>query len=74
MRLQILKLLEEHEGEMRLSNIASKLNIPPFTIKYHPIDSIYFYITVKVVCYNTVNIRVLWLYNDIFCIPFLKSK
>ena len=34
-RLEILKLLEEHEEELRLSTIASKLNIPPPTVKDH---------------------------------------
>lgn len=34
-RLEILKLLNEHDEELRLSNIASKLDIPPPTIKDH---------------------------------------
>ena len=34
-RLKILKLLEEEKTELRLSDIASKLNIPPPTVKDH---------------------------------------
>ena len=34
-RLDILKLLEDHEEELRLIKIASKLNIPPPTAKDH---------------------------------------
>jgi len=34
-RLEILKVLAEHEEELRLSTIASKLNIPPPTVKDH---------------------------------------
>jgi predicted transcriptional regulator len=34
-RLEILKLLNENDEELRLSKIASKLNIPPPTIKDH---------------------------------------
>ncbi|NVM02460.1 MAG: ArsR family transcriptional regulator [Candidatus Helarchaeota archaeon] len=34
-RLQILKLLEESGEDLRLSSIASKLNIPPPTVKDH---------------------------------------
>lgn len=34
-RLQILKLLEESTEDLRLSSIASKLNIPPPTVKDH---------------------------------------
>jgi predicted transcriptional regulator len=34
-RLEILNLLEESEEELRLSTIASKLNIPPPTVKDH---------------------------------------
>jgi len=34
-RQEILRLLDEHEEELRLSTIASKLNIPPPTVKDH---------------------------------------
>lgn len=34
-RQEILKLLDEHEEELRLSTIASRLNTPPPTIKDH---------------------------------------
>ncbi len=34
-RQEILRLLDEHEKDLRLSTIASKLNIPPPTVKDH---------------------------------------